>query len=331
MVWVGSENRQHVLGHIALLGQRAPVYPMAAGGPDESYLGDPVWNSMAHWADAAHAAGGLAVSAHFPYPTGEVAADIVLGKIDALELWPQGPARTHTGHFNFLRYFDWYRYLNCGYRLPAVGGTDKMGAYMPVGTNRAYAYLGQDDFTFENWAKAVRRGNTFVTSGPLLFLQVEGRRPGEEITLGAGGGMLEIQVNVQSFVPIHRLEVVLNGRVVASREAAKGERIMRLHERVMASGPGWVAARCYSELGPVTSWQFMVQAHTSPVYLVTPGKELFSPQAATYMLTLIEGAQTFVENLATRPDAKRLSDTKQVFADARRTLHQRLHDHNIPH
>jgi len=48
MVWVGSENRQHILGHIGLLGPRAPVFPMSAAGPDESYLGDPLWNSMAH-------------------------------------------------------------------------------------------------------------------------------------------------------------------------------------------------------------------------------------------------------------------------------------------
>src|SRR5207253_4488067 len=46
MVWVGSENRQHILGHIAMLGPSAPVYPMSASGPDESYLGDPLWNSM---------------------------------------------------------------------------------------------------------------------------------------------------------------------------------------------------------------------------------------------------------------------------------------------
>src|ERR1700759_2833524 len=39
MVWVGSENRQHILGHIGLLGPRAPVYPLSAAGPDESYLG----------------------------------------------------------------------------------------------------------------------------------------------------------------------------------------------------------------------------------------------------------------------------------------------------
>jgi hypothetical protein len=75
----------------------------------------------------------------------------------------------------------------------------------------------------------------------------------------------------------------------------------------------------------------MVQAHTSPVYLTVAGQELFSQEAAAYMLTLIEGTQVFVENLAVRPDAERLAATRKVLSDARDTLHRRLHEHNIPH
>src|SRR6185503_17106240 len=183
---------------------------------------------------------GLVVAVHFPYPTAELAADIVMDKIDAVELWPTNM----TEHFNSLRFLEWYRYLNCGYRLPAVGGTDKMGAWTPVGANRAYAYLGQDEFSFANWAKAVRSGNTFMTSGPLLFFQTEGKSPGAEILLGAGGGTLEVQAEARCFVPFHRLEVILNGRVVASREDREGTRVMSLKERLQVTAPGWLAARC---------------------------------------------------------------------------------------
>ena len=89
IVWVGTENRQHILGHIGLLGVHGnPVYPMSASGPEESYLGDPLWCSLAEWADKCREREGLAVGVHFPYPTGEVAADIIMGKLDAVELWP---------------------------------------------------------------------------------------------------------------------------------------------------------------------------------------------------------------------------------------------------
>ncbi len=49
------------------------------------------------------------------------------------------------------------------------------------------------------------------------------------------------------------------------------------------------------------------------------------------MLTLIEGAQTWVENLATRPDADRLARVLKVLIEAREHLHRRLHEHGIEH
>ena len=328
LVWVGTENRQHILGHIGLLGGKgAPVYPMCASGPGESYLGDPVWSSMAEWADACRQREGLVVGVHFPYPTGEIAADIVLDKMDAIEIRPN-----FSEYFNAPNILDWYRYLNCGYRLPVVGGTDKMGAGMPVGGERTYAYLGQEQFNFDNWAKAVRRGNTFMTSGPLLHFHADGHTPGDEITIDSGGGTIEVQVEAKSFAPFHRLEVVSNGRVVASREDSNGTREMAMKEKLHVSGPGWLAARCSSRQAHMTAmWSLQVCAHTSPVYLRVPGQEVFSAPAATYMLTLIEGCLTWVENLAARPDRERFDRVCKVFHDARDRLHRRLHEHGFEH
>ena len=37
LVWVGTENRNHLLGHISMLGTRGdPVFPMCTGGPGEA-------------------------------------------------------------------------------------------------------------------------------------------------------------------------------------------------------------------------------------------------------------------------------------------------------
>ena len=181
LVWVGTENRQHLLGHMSLLGVRgAPVFPMTTAGPGESYLGDPTWTTLAEWADEARRKDGLVVIPHFPNPNAEVAADVALGKIDAVEInmqaWP-------------IHVYEWYRYLNCGYRVTAVGGTDKMSAQMPVGAVRTYARLAPGQpVTFDAWAAAVRAGRTFTTTGPLVDLAVEGKGPGEALPLPAGGG-----------------------------------------------------------------------------------------------------------------------------------------------
>ena len=327
LVRVGTENRQHILGHMCLLGAKSPAFPMCASGPSESYLGDPVWSSMAEWADDCRQREGLVVAAHFPYPTGEIAADIVTEKVDAIELRPN-----FSEHFNALNILDWYRYLNCGYRLPAVGGTDKMGGAMPVGGERTYAFLGQEPFSFATWAKAVRRGNTFMTSGPLLFLQVDGHTPGDEITLNSSGATVEVQVDMKSIVPVNYLQVILNGKVVASREDQDGTREMALKEKVRVPGPGWLAARCSSRRETASGqWPMQVCAHTSPLYFQVPGEDLFSPAAASYMLTLIEGSLLWVDNIAIRPDVGRHDKVRKVFLDARERLHQRLHNHGIEH
>jgi hypothetical protein len=206
-----------------------------------------------------------------------------------------------------------------------------MGAYMPAGTNRVYAYLGQEEFNYPNFAKAVRAGNTFATSGPLLMFHADGHPPGAEITLGAGGGTIEVTADAQCFVPIHRLEVIFNGKVVSSREESAGARAIRLTEKIKVEGPGWLAARCASQSGPTTSWRFKIAAHTSPVYVKVPARELFSPEAAAYFLKLIDGAQLYVETLATRPDPETFGRIRKVYTDARAELHRRMHQHGVAH
>jgi hypothetical protein len=327
IVQVGTENRQHILGHLGLLGDyHSPIYPMCASGPQESFFGDPVWTSLAEWAERCRKQGDLTIAAHFPFPAAEVAADIVLDKIDAVELRP-----LYGDDFNNPHFTDWYRCLNCGYRLPAVTGTDKMGAYMPVGATRTYAYLGAEEFNFATWSRAVRAGNTFISSGPLLLFQADGHTPGGEITLGAGGCEVEVSAQAKSFVPFHKLEIIYNGRVVASHEEPNGIRDLTLKDKVRVPGPGWLAARCASRLGPTTNWSLHVLAHTSPIYMHMPGQSLFSPKAAAYLLTLIDASQTWLETLATRPDPERFEKVRKVFLDARERLHKRLHESGAGH
>ncbi len=324
MVKMGTENRNHLLGHLGLLGETPPVFPMSAAGPSESYLGDPLWLSLAEWADRCRERDGLVMAVHFPQPTAELAADIVLGKIDAVEIRPDAP----TEHFNNQKFLEWYHYLNCGYRLPVFGGTDKMSASMAAGSLRGYAHLNGEEFTFANWAKAVRSGNTFMTSGPLLLFQADGRAPGAEIRLRSGGGSVEVQAEAQSTIPIHRLEVVWNGKVVSETVENAGAHRLILKDTVRVPGPGWLAARCASR---VPNRERRIAAHTSPVYVVVPGEDLFSAPAAAYLLTLMEGSEAWTRQYATRADDDRMAKVLRVFEAARAKLHERMHRHGIPH
>ena len=328
LVWVGTENRQHMLGHLSLLGSKGtPVFPMCAAGPDESYFGDPASVSLAEWSDRCREKEGLVVLPHFPMPYCESAADIVLDKVDAVELANFNP------NVDSPNVREWYRFLNCGYRLAAVGGTDKMSACIPVGGVRTYALLEDGkEFSFEAWAQAVRSGRTFTTSGPLLRLSVEGRGPGEEIRLPDGGGTIEIEASVESVYPVHELEIVVSGQVVASERIEAGSHRTVLRERLKVRGSAWIAARCSSRLkGCYAGQSTHLAAHTSPVYLVGGEGELFSSTDATYMLTLIEGGLTWLDTLSIPPDPERAGSVRDVFQKAHdRLSHRLLHKHGRP-
>ena len=139
IVVVGTENRQNMLGHLALLGAHRPVEPFASGGPPEGRMAGELTVLLADWADRCRATGGLVVAAHFPLPYAEIAADIVAGKIDALETQALSPGLDDPS------VLEWYRFLNLGYRLPLVAGTDKMSAEVPIGAVRTYGHLLTDE------------------------------------------------------------------------------------------------------------------------------------------------------------------------------------------
>ena len=219
LVRVGTENRMQVLGHISLLGYSgAMIHPLCSGGPSESAIGDALEVSMAEWAQQCIDQNGLVVLPHAPNPQAERAADIVLGLVHAIEMMTFNPFNAQITPYGLL---DWYRYLNLGYQVPVVGGSDKMDASSLLGGIRTYAHLGGREFSYENWMAAVKAGNTFVTVGPLLELTVEGLTPGATLDLPAGGGTVNVSWRVESAaLPIEQVEVVVGGFALEAQSVA---------------------------------------------------------------------------------------------------------------
>jgi hypothetical protein len=354
IVYATQENRQHLLGHLTLLGLKEPVMPWCSDGPSEAELGGNLEVTMSRWADACHAQGGTVVIPHLPNPNGEPAALIATGRADAVEM---------LRHDSFF-HLEYYRYLNGGYRLPLAGGTDKMDSGVPVGLYRTYAYIPPDEpFTYDNWCKALRSGNTFLSGGPLLRFTVNGQPIGSTLMLGKDGGTVEVEAVATSIFPIHTLEIVQGQapgatqgcsknrsegifRVVASTEEAKGTRELRLRTTLKIDGTTWLCARCagpnYTAIRHHDSWHRGIMAHTSPVYIACGGEyDLFNPETAHYMLTLIDGSLQYIRRRAPqwRPgtvthhhgEADHQAFLEQPFHEAAAAVHKKLHEQGIPH
>jgi hypothetical protein len=297
-VIVGTENRQNVLGHLGLLGSRRPVVPLASGGGPEGRIGGAVAELLGDWADRCHAEGGLVVAAHFPLPLAEIAADIVAGQIDAVEMQTFAPGLDNPS------ILEWYRFLNCGYRLPVLGGTDKMSAEMPLGAIRTCARLDPDAApTFAAWSVAVRAGRTFATSGPALELSVDGHESGDVIALPAGGGHLAARVRARAAQPIiGAIEIVMNGRVVARKDAPQAAAELVLDAEIDVDAGAWIAARSLSDQEIHSAYNTSMAAHTSPIYVEVLDRPLFVATDATEILAVIDGTVRWLETMATIAD-----------------------------
>jgi hypothetical protein len=300
IVYCSQENRQHVLGHLILWGLKAPVMPWCTDGPAAANIGGTLEETMSGWADACHQQGGTVVFPHFPNPLGELPVLIATQRLDAIE-WL---------HHDPYKHLEYYRYLDAGYRLPLVGGTDKMSSDVPVGIYRTYAYIPDSEpFTHDTWTRAVRAGRTFLTSGPLLSLRVDGAMVGDTLQLSPGGGTIEVEAVARSIFPVHTLELVQAGQVVAATSKTDGARELTLKTSLSINGRTWLVARCggpgYSSMIEHhtisdihrPALRRAVFAHTSPVYIACGNDDPpIAVDVAEYMMTLVEGGLEYIRN-----------------------------------
>ena len=338
IVYVGSENRQHFLGHLILLGLKETVMPWCSDGPGEAEMGGTLEVTMADWADRCHAQDGTVIIPHLPNPNGEPAALIATGRADAVEM-----LRHATYNHN-----EYYRYLNCGYRLPLVGGTDKMSSDVPVGIYRTYVRIPDDEpFTYETWCRNMAAGRTFHSGGPIIRFTVDGHDIGDTVRLPGNGGCVEAVAEAECVLPIHTLQIVQDGRVVASTEESGGARKLRLKAEIKVGAHSWLAARCggpdYTRAVPhLDGWGRGMMAHTSPVYIACGGEWwMFDSETARYMLTLVDGCLTYMHENSRqhRPgevthhhgEEDHMAYLERPFQEAREAIHRRLHRQGVPH
>jgi hypothetical protein len=320
LVRVGTENRQHILGHISLLGYQGPIIaPMTTAGPDEAALGDPVEVLLTEWARMCKQQGGLVVLPHFPNPRAEHAASVISGDIDAIEMTSWEDLYSGIDPYSLA---DWYRYLNCGYLVAAVGGTDKMSATTAVGTVRTYAHISENQFfTYDRWMDAVRRAETFVTYGPLLDFSVEGKPMGSRLSLSSNGGTLNIHWQVASVtIPTTRVELIVNGEIRESQllkpDGGTGTWSIKIDRS------SWLALLVR---GGYPDKEEMIAAHSSPVMVNVEGTHLLAAADAVTILEQIEGAVAYLDTVSTRAQAKAYRRMRLVLVAAYRKLHNTLH------
>ena len=114
-----------------------------------------------------------------------------------------------------------------------------------------------------------------------------------------------------SVLPIHTLQVVHNGRIVAQTDDPAGARELTLRTHVKVDGHGWLCARVggpnYEPIVHHDVWARGVFAHTSPIYIAVGDEwSMADRDGLQYMLTLVEGGLAYVRDMAPRRPPERV-------------------------
>ncbi len=226
---------------------------------------------------------------------------------------------TERGWIDF-GFETYYTLLNCGFRLRPTAGTASGVHPVPLGFGRVYVHL-PDGFSYEKWMQGLDAGRSFVTTGPMLMVEVDGRPPGTTIRTNSEAASCKIQGKAISARPLRSIEVVVNGRVVKQIEPTNRKRAPAGFENPLAAeidldGSSWVAVRVF-EGHPGGRVRF---AHSSPVHIDIPGKPLRPRrQEVDYLIGRMEEELDRNRDVLREEELQEYRDALEVFKNIAKT------------
>jgi hypothetical protein len=204
----------------------------------------------------------------------------------------------------------YYHMLNTGIRLPPSAGSASGVLPNPVGYNRAYVHV-DGELTYDKWFENLRAGHVFVSNGPLLRCRANGQLPGHIFKLGKGEKLdLDIEAKLDSRDPISVLEIIKDGKLVASIcgcDWNSGDPI----EKLTFEESGWFLIRALADV-PET-FRF---ASTGPFYVEREdARQRISKSSAQFFVDWVHErmARVKVENPTERDDVLRYHRDAEKF------------------
>jgi putative membrane-bound dehydrogenase-like protein len=269
----GQEYRNVVSGHVLLFLRDSLVLE---GKDLDPNLG-PVFGRLG---EETQKLGGYAFHAHGGYAQ-EIWADLAQGSTNGVEM-------LQFGIYRGIGLEGWYHVLGCGFRFPGLGASD-YPACRKLSDCRTYVHIDGEP-NFADWFRGAALGRSFMTSGPLVLLEVDGKSPGDIITTSDARPLsLKARVVVSSeTAPVSDVQLIVNGRVAHELKARPlpGEpQQLVLEETLEISEPSWIAARAFST-APTGSPD--AEAHTNPVYVYLNGRRPYREADADWLLARLE-------------------------------------------
>jgi hypothetical protein len=211
----------------------------------------------------------------------------------------------------------YYRLLDSGFRLAPSAGSASGVMRNPVGYDRVYVETGTPP-DLDTWWRLLAEGRSFVTNGPLLIVQANGKPPGSVFTAAAGGSLaLSVSIELASADPIAAVELVRDGSVTA-RGIYDGSTGRATLPPVVFERSGWFLVRALT--ARTDTFRF---ASTAPFYVeVGTVRRRISRGAVEYFRSWLDERVARLESSALPPNE--LSTVLAPHREAKRVWDERL-------
>ena len=256
----------------------------------------------------------LAGFAHFAYKgegvTQGMALFAPLTRIDFVELMQNTQ----------INQSDYYDYLNMGFRIAAAAGSDfPWGS--TIGDCRTFVHTGAK-FSSDAWFKGLKNGTTFVSNGPAIFLEVNGKMPGHEIACRKNEP-IHIHATALSNAAIGVIREIRiynnDGLVYSKQNPAKADSLTFEIDHAVAQSQ-WICAAVFCEN--------IALAHSSPIYVIADGKPIFNKKQAPALIAKQVSLLNDIlakERAKENPDAgirERVDKAKEYYMSLLKTDHK---------
>jgi Tol biopolymer transport system component len=251
-------------------------------------------------------------------------ADVALGLVDYIEIVGFSDHKITEA--------IWHRLLNCGFRIPAAGGTDAMTNYAslrgPIGLDRTYVDMGEnapaDPARFTRaWLAGLKAGRSFATNSALLSLTVEGRGAGEEIRLKKGAHKLKFSARLESIAAVKSLDLIVNGEVAQSLPLTNDGKTARAEGEITLDTSGWISLRASSDEASPDVFDLYPYAVASPIYVTVDGKPKRSREDAEFFIAWVDRLIAYARDEAAFNTEDERAAVIANFQKARREFERR--------
>lgn len=170
-----------------------------------------------------------------------------LSLVHCLEIW-NDPSWPDNGRDNPRAVEMWTRWLNAGWRIPAIGGSDYHRPQPPAGQDKPAERLGRPS-TYVYAAnlsgaailEAVRARRAYMSMGPRVAFtaSLRGETFGIGDDLGAAAGLLTLTAEVADCLAPAQARLLKNGRPLAEAAVADGRAALTIQTELTPDEAAW--------------------------------------------------------------------------------------------